>query len=164
MDLKTEIKRNTLFNLMRYREHLINKLNEFSKIKFDESIKMMIFEVSYDLNKFNINIKCDVINQEDKKIENFFEGKEINEKIINNLRLFSPFHFNQIKEFDYEGLMNEFQVIVGELMNKNPDHFGPRITQIVDKYLGKGKKVSDATIDQAEFISLIVEEIKDELM
>lgn len=102
MDLKTEIKRNTLFNLMRYREYLINKLNEFSKIKFDESIKMMIFEVSYDLNKFSINIKCDVINQEDKKIENFFEGKEINEKIINNLRLFSPFHFNQIKEFDYE--------------------------------------------------------------
>jgi hypothetical protein len=48
-------------------------------------------------------------------------------------------------------------------MNKNPQFYGPRITQIVDKYLGKGKKVSDATIDQAEFISLIIDEINAEL-
>jgi hypothetical protein len=39
---------------------------------------------------------------------------------------------------------------------------GPKITRIVDKYLGKGKKVSDATPDQAEFIHLILEEIKDD--
>lgn len=64
--------------------------------------------------------------------------------------------------YDYEGLMAEFQDLVGVLMNKNGTYYGPRITQIVDKYLGKGKKVSDATIDQAEFISLIVDEIKDE--
>lgn len=66
------------------------------------------------------------------------------------------------KSYDYEGLMAEFQDLVGVLMNKNGTYYGPRITQIVDKYLGKGKKVSDATIDQAEFISLIVDEIKDE--
>jgi hypothetical protein len=68
-----------------------------------------------------------------------------------------------IKEYDYEGLMTQFQDIVGDLMNKNPQFYGPRITQIVDKYLGKGKKVSDATIDQAEFISLIIDEINAEL-
>ena len=49
-------------------------------------------------------------------------------------------------------------------MNKNPQHYGPRITQIVDKYLGKGRKVSEASLDQAEFIYLIVTEIKEELM
>ena len=53
------------------------------------------------------------------------------------------------KTYDYDGLIAEFQDLVGNLMNKNPQHYGPRITQIVDKYLGKGKKVSDATIDQA---------------
>lgn len=68
------------------------------------------------------------------------------------------------KTYDYDGLIAEFQDLVGNLMNKNPQHYGPRITQIVDKYLGKGKKVSDATIDQAEFIHLIVTEIKDELL
>ena len=66
--------------------------------------------------------------------------------------------------FDYDALMNEFGDIVGVLMNKDQMYYGPRITQIVDKYLGKGKKVSDTTIDQAEFISLIINEIKDELM
>ena len=66
--------------------------------------------------------------------------------------------------FDYDALMKEFGDIVGDLMGKDPNYYGPRITQIVDKYLGKGKKVSDATIDQAEFISLIVHEIKDELL
>jgi len=30
--------------------------------------------------------------------------------------------------------------------------------------LGKGKKVAEATLDQAEFISLIVDEIKSDLM
>lgn len=65
--------------------------------------------------------------------------------------------------FDYDALIAEFQALIGDLMNKNANHYGPRITQIVDKYLGKGKKVAEATIDQAEFISLINTEIKDEL-
>lgn len=68
------------------------------------------------------------------------------------------------KGYDYEGLIKEFQELVGQLMNENGDYYGPRITQIVDKYLGKGKKVAETTIDQAEFVSLIITEIKDELM
>ena len=68
------------------------------------------------------------------------------------------------KTYDYDALMAEFQNIVGQLMNENAVYYSPRITQIVDKYLGKGKKVSDATIDQAEFIHLIVTEVKDEFM
>ena len=66
--------------------------------------------------------------------------------------------------YDYDALIEEFQTIVGELMNQNGSYYGPRITHIVDKYLGKGKKVSDATIDQAEFISLIISEIKEDLV
>ena len=41
---------------------------------------------------------------------------------------------------------------------------GEKITEIVDKYLGKGKKVSDATREQAELIYLIVSEIKEDLL
>ena len=36
-----------------------------------------------------------------------------------------------------------------------------RITEITDKYLGKGKKVSNATRDQAEQISLIVFDLEE---
>lgn len=87
------------------------------------------------------------------------EANETNNQFVTNERQAAPI----LKEFDYEGLMAEFQDLVGGLMNKNPQYYGPRITQIVDKYLGKGKKVSDATIDQAEFIALIIDEIRADL-
>lgn len=87
------------------------------------------------------------------------EANETNNQFVTNERQAAPI----LKEYDYEALMAEFQDIVGGLMNKNPQFYGPRITQIVDKYLGKGKKVSDATLDQAEFISLIIDEIKADL-
>lgn len=66
--------------------------------------------------------------------------------------------------YDYNALMEEFQNIVGDLVNKNATKNAPLITSIVEKYLGKGKKVSEATPDQAEFIYLINTEIKDELV
>ena len=87
------------------------------------------------------------------------EASESNNQFVTNERQATPI----LKEYDYEALMVEFQDLVGGLMNKNPAFYGPRITQIVDKYLGKGKKVSDATLDQAEFISLIIDEIKADL-
>ena len=67
-------------------------------------------------------------------------------------------------EYDYDALVTEFGDIVGGLMNKDPNFYGPRITQLVERYLGKGKKVSETTRDQAEFVYLIVSDIKDELM
>ena len=65
-------------------------------------------------------------------------------------------------EYDYDALMDEFGKITGKLMGKDNTYYGPRITQIVGKILGKGKKVADTTRDQAEFIHLIVGELKDE--
>ena len=66
--------------------------------------------------------------------------------------------------FDFEALVNEFNTLAGQLMNKNSSYYAPLVTNIIDKYLGKGKKVGEATPDQAEFISLIVDEIKEDLM
>ena len=60
--------------------------------------------------------------------------------------------------------MAEFQDLAGVLMSSNPNTNGPKLTQIIDKYLGKGKKISDTTRDQAEFVYLIVNEIKEDLM
>lgn len=66
--------------------------------------------------------------------------------------------------YDYDALIDEFNKIVGTLMEKDNNYYAPRITQIVDKYLGKGKKVSETNRDQGEFISLIISEIKEELL
>ena len=57
--------------------------------------------------------------------------------------------------------MAEFSNIVGDLMTQNQTKYGPMVTQIVDKILGRGKKVSDTTPEQAEFVYLIVQEVKD---
>lgn len=66
--------------------------------------------------------------------------------------------------YNYEALMAEFQEMAGTLMNKNPSTFGAQITKVVEKYLGKGKKISETTPEQAEFVHLIVTEIKEDLM
>ena len=69
-----------------------------------------------------------------------------------------------VTNYDYDSLMNEFQTLVGSLMEKNSATNGPKVTQIIERYLGKGKKISETTRDQAEFIYLIVNEIKEDLM
>ena len=66
-------------------------------------------------------------------------------------------------EYDYNALMGEFQSIVGALMERDAAKNGPKISQIVEKYLGKGKKIMETTPDQAEFVHLIVTEIKEEI-
>ena len=66
--------------------------------------------------------------------------------------------------YDYETLMNEFKEIVGSLMEKDREKYAPYVTQAVEKYLGKGKKISETTLDQAELVYLIVTEIKDEVV
>ena len=71
----------------------------------------------------------------------------------------------EVATYDYDALMAEFQDIVGQLMSgAGAATNGAKITAIIDKYLGKGKKIAEATPDQAEFIYLIVSEIKDTLV
>ena len=67
------------------------------------------------------------------------------------------------KTYNYEELMAEFQNFVNNLMEKNQSN-APKITSIVEKYLGKGKKVGDTAPEQAEFIYLINTEIMEDLM
>ena len=86
------------------------------------------------------------------------EANETNNQFVTSERQNAPI----LKEYNYDELMRAFQDVVGNLMTTNPTSNGPKITRIVDKYLGKGRKVSDTTPDQAEFIHLILEEIKED--
>lgn len=65
--------------------------------------------------------------------------------------------------YDYNSLMSEFQELASTLMQKDQSN-GVKITSIIDKYLGKGKKIAEATPDQSEMIFLIVDEIKETLV
>lgn len=88
------------------------------------------------------------------------EANETNNQYVTNDRQAAPI----LKEYDFDALMAEFQDIAGKLMNESAANNGPKITQIIDKYLGKGKRISEATRDQAELVYLIVTEIKEDLL
>lgn len=67
-------------------------------------------------------------------------------------------HLNE-PTYDFDALMDEFQTLVGNLMSKSPA-MAPKITAIIDKHLGKGKKVNDCTPEQAPQIDLILFDLK----
>ena len=88
------------------------------------------------------------------------EADETNNQYVTTERQSAPI----LKEYDFDALMGEFKEIVGGLMERDSATNMPKITQIIDKYLGKGKKISEATRDQAELVYLIVNEIKEDLI
>ena len=69
----------------------------------------------------------------------------------------------EVTNYDYDALMAEFKDLVSAVMAKNQTN-AVKLTAIVDKYLGKGKKVAEATPEQSELIYLIVNEIKSDLL
>jgi RecA-family ATPase len=88
------------------------------------------------------------------------EAKENGNKFVTNEREAAPV----IKEYDFDALMAQFETMVGDLMTKDQTYYAPRITQVIEKYLGKGKKMSGVTRDQAELVYLVVTEIQDDLV
>ena len=70
------------------------------------------------------------------------------------------------KELDFDALMTEFTWAIDTIINAHSEedfknNYSPKIVQITERYLGKGKKVSQCTRDQVEMLSLIVAEVKD---
>ncbi len=88
------------------------------------------------------------------------EAKEHGNKFVTNEREATPV----VKEYDFDALMAQFEATVGDLMSKDQSYYAPRITQIIEKYLGKGKKMSGVSRDQAELVYLVVSEINDDLV
>jgi hypothetical protein len=73
----------------------------------------------------------------------------------------STIHQENLPTLDFDGLMVEFQSVTGELVKKDASVYGPRITEIVERHLGKGRKASEMTRDQTELLDIIVYELKD---
>ena len=82
-------------------------------------------------------------------------------------------HIDTTSTLDFDQLMGEFTSIIANIPGssdslgeteegkKFAEYWQPRITQCIEKYLGKGKKIKDATRDQVEAIDLVVTELKD---
>lgn len=67
----------------------------------------------------------------------------------------------QFNEPDFDTLIEEFNSLISSIPKEQMDYYAPRITEITNKYLGKGKKVSNATREQSEQIFLIVFDLKE---
>ena len=70
------------------------------------------------------------------------------------------------KELNFDDLMAEFNSIVQKLIEENDEQtfitqWQPKLTEIIEKYLGKGNKVNNCTRTQVEAISLIVEDLRE---
>ena len=64
---------------------------------------------------------------------------------------------------DFDELMEEFKKLVDKFSEdeeKMATYYAPRITQIIDNYLGKGKKVNEMNRDQVEQLVLIIDDLK----
>ena len=76
-------------------------------------------------------------------------------------------------KLDFDELVSEFNSMIANIPGSSDqtgetqegkefkDYWMPRIVQITDKYLGRGKKVSQCNRDQVEALSLIVEDMKE---
>lgn len=68
---------------------------------------------------------------------------------------------------DFGALMAEFNEMIDKLQVASGGEFAtkwaPRIADTIAKYLGKGKRISDCTPDQAGIVELIVDDLKDQL-
>ena len=82
-------------------------------------------------------------------------------------------HVDTTSTLDFDELMKEFGNIIANIPGSSDgsaetedgvkfrDYWQPRITQCIEKYLGKGKKMKDATRDQVEAIDLVVSELRE---
>lgn len=64
---------------------------------------------------------------------------------------------------DLEDILARFNEVAAQLMTKNAEYYAPRIQQAVEAHFGKGKKISEATLAQADLAYLVLQDISDYL-
>ena len=91
------------------------------------------------------------------------QAKEYDNKYVTDDPVTTP----ESQTPDFDELMQQFNVLVEKIQNATGADFGttwaPRIVEITDKYLGKGKKVSEAKPSQVEQLELIVNELTEQV-
>ena len=95
-----------------------------------------------------VNAIANAIDMEEKSV-----GSELITDEASNMHSEEP-------EYDFPQLMKDFQNIAEGLIQKHGNSIAPKITVVVEKHLGKGKKVNECTEEQAAQIDLILFDLK----
>ena len=88
------------------------------------------------------------------------EAQETNNMYVTNERT----NYAVKETLDYNELIANFNAMAGKLMATNAEYYSPRITFIIEKYLGKGAKIADSTLAQVELIDQVNAEIQETLI
>lgn len=109
------------------------------------------FTYTPDYIKFNyknlVDVIADAIEQQEKA-----DGVTATDNHVNV--------YNTSEEISFEDAMSSAKVTIGEIMNNSEDN-APKIAKVIEKHLGKGKKLAEADEDQADLIVLINDDLKD---
>ena len=88
------------------------------------------------------------------------EAQETNNMYVTNERT----NYAVKETLDYNELIANFNAMAGKLMAANAEYYSPRITFIIEKYLGKGAKIADSTLAQVELIDQVNAETQETLI
>lgn len=69
----------------------------------------------------------------------------------------------EVASYDHAAEMAEFKTLVKQVLAKDSTN-SLKITSVVDKFLGKGKKVAETAPEQAELVHLINLELREDLL
>ena len=88
------------------------------------------------------------------------EATANNNEFVTNERPETP----EAEEYNFDELVASFKKLVGQIQanvskTEFKNNWAPKVTEITDKYLGAGKKVSDCTDKQAGQLVLIIDEL-----
>lgn len=96
----------------------------------------------------------------DNLVKAISDAIDAQEKEVSGSTTDKSFNMHQEEvHYDFPALMKEVQETVGSIMSTRPE-MEHKIVAIVDKHLGKGRKVSDCTPEQAELVDLILYDLK----
>lgn len=117
------------------------------------------FKYTPDYIDFNYQALVEAIGEAiDKQMAE--DGTEYFTDRVNNL------YVDTTEGLNFDDMMKEFNTLITGIVTKATDEemqnfWQPRISQITDKYLGRGNKVGNMSREQTEALSLILVDLKD---
>ena len=110
------------------------------------------FRYTPDVIDFNYKALVDAIAEAIDKEANEHANQYVTNEVIN-------VHTAE-KTYDFNSLMDQIQATIGALMAKDSPTMRTTIQSIVEKHLGRGKKVSECIPEQAPILDLILFDLK----
>ena len=117
------------------------------------------FKYTPDYIDFNYNSLVEAIGEAiDKQMKE--DGKEYFTDTRQNV------YIDTSKELNFDVLYKEVNDIISNIVSNHTDeqiqtYWMPRITEITDRYLGKGNKIANCSREQVEALSLVLDDLKE---